>query len=273
MELGATWTWQWAGTTMATGADVVGSPTLGPTPFMHRESARDNPQVPLTHHFMDSTHISYGVVRGGVSHGGVTLEASAFRGAEPDEDRYNIEAPRLDSWAARVRLDRGPWHAQVSAGHLTKPEWYEPYDLTRVTASVGFDGAVASMPLQATAAWGGNREFNGFNGDADGYLLEWDARPARRSHVYGRAEVADKELFGLGYHPAGYSHRHVFYKVGAFTAGYVRDVLESPRGRIGVGADITLLHMPETLNVYYQGSRAYHVFLRWRPATAAAHVH
>ena len=35
---------------------------LGPTAFMHRESARDNPQVPLTHHDLDSTHISAGVV-------------------------------------------------------------------------------------------------------------------------------------------------------------------------------------------------------------------
>ena len=48
------------------GAYAVGEATLGPTAFMHRESARDNPQVPLAHHDLDSTHISEGVIRGGV---------------------------------------------------------------------------------------------------------------------------------------------------------------------------------------------------------------
>ena len=47
--------WSWARRTASSGprvryvfgADLVGSPTLGPTPFMHRESARNNPQVPI----------------------------------------------------------------------------------------------------------------------------------------------------------------------------------------------------------------------------------
>lgn len=167
---------------------------------MHRESARNNPQVPLSRHSMDSTHISAGVLRAGVSQGGVTVEASAFRGAEPDENRTNIERLRLDSWAARLRYDRGPWHAQVSGGHLRQPEWYEPFDQTRITASVAFSGDVRSRPLSLTASWGGSREFNGYNGNADGYLLESDLRLAHTSTVYGRAEVADKDLFGLGLH-------------------------------------------------------------------------
>src|SRR5689334_4950968 len=95
MELGAGYERQRGAVAYAIGADLVGSPTLGPTPFMHRESARSNPAVPLTHHVLDATHISYGVVRGGVSTRGFTFEASAFRGEEPDEDRLNIERPRL----------------------------------------------------------------------------------------------------------------------------------------------------------------------------------
>ena len=104
MGLGATYRIAQPSVAYVFGADLVGSPTLGPTPFMHRESARDNPQVPLTHHDLDSTHITPGVLRGGVERGPMTFEASVFRGEEPDQDdnRYNIEAPRLDSWAARV---------------------------------------------------------------------------------------------------------------------------------------------------------------------------
>lgn len=273
MELGATYRRPVGRLQTYLGADLVGSATLGPMPFMHRESSRDNPQVPLSHHAMDSTHISAGVVRGGVSHGAFTLEASAFRGAEPDDKRLNIERPHLDSWAIRGRFDRGPWHGQVSGGHLTQPEWYEPYDQNRVTASLGFDGAVKGRPLAVTAVWGGIREFNGFNGNADGYLLEWDVRLARRSSVFGRAEVVDKELFGLGYHPKGFSHRHVYFTIDAVTAGYVFDVSASRWGRVGVGGDATLYRMPSDVADYYGGSRSFHVFLRWRPAVTAPHVH
>ena len=66
MGLGATYRIERPRIAYTVGADLVGSPTLGPTPFMHRASARDNPQVPLTHHDLDSTHISAGVLRGGV---------------------------------------------------------------------------------------------------------------------------------------------------------------------------------------------------------------
>src|SRR5262245_24360894 len=94
------------------GLYLVCEQTLGPPVFMHCESARDNPQGPRTHNFMDSKHISEGVVRGGIEKNGVTLEGSVFRGAEPDENRTNIEEPGLNSWAARIGYRRGPWSAQ-----------------------------------------------------------------------------------------------------------------------------------------------------------------
>jgi hypothetical protein len=273
MSLGGNYEIMFAPVTLQVGAHAVGAATLGPTPFMHRESARDNPQAPLTHHFLDSTHISYGVLSAGISRGGVTVEASAFRGEEPDENRWNIEAPRLDSYAGRIRFDRGPWHAQFSAGHLTLPEWFEPYDVNRFTASISYEGAARGRPLLVTAAWGGNREFNGFNGNADGYLLEWDLGVARRSTLYGRTEVTDKELLGLGYHPRGFSHRHVLYKVFALTVGDVVDISRTRWGRFGIGADITFYHMPDDILVYWGGSHSYHAFLRWRPSVSMTHVH
>src|SRR5262249_21615242 len=142
MGLGATYRFAAGSTTYALSGDVVGAPALGPTAYMHRESGRDNPSAPLTHHYLDSTHISYGVVTGGAQRGPLLLEAPAFRGAEPDENRLNLERPRLDSWSGRVTWRRGPWEAQFSGGHLHVPEWFEPTDATRLTASIGFDGAV-----------------------------------------------------------------------------------------------------------------------------------
>jgi hypothetical protein len=154
MELGATYRFDAGGAKYTLGADVVGEPALGPPVFMHRASARNNPAAPLTHHYMDSTHVSYGVLRSGVEIGGVMVEASAFRGEEPDENRLNIEAPHLDSWSSRLSWRHGPWAAQFSGGHLHQPEWFEPTDVTRLTASVAFTGTVGSRARAAPPAGG-----------------------------------------------------------------------------------------------------------------------
>jgi hypothetical protein len=273
MGLGVTYGIQQPRLAFVFGADLVGSPTLGPTPFMHRESARDNPQVPLTHHDLDSTHITPGVLRAGVETGSMTFEASVFRGAEPDENRFNIETPGLDSWAARVGWHRGPWQAQFSGGRLHEPEWFEPYDQTRVTASIGFNGSVASRPLAATLAWGHHTEDDGFNDHADGYLLEWDLRASGRVTLYGRAEMSAKQIFGLGLHPKGFNHQHNYSHVDPLTLGVIRDLAPGRWGRLGLGADITVYRMSEDMIEYFDGSRSFHVFLRWRPVGGAAHVH
>ena len=129
------------------------------------------------------------------------FETSAFRGEEPDENRLNIDRPRLDSWSARASWRQGPWQAQFSGGHLHEPEWFDPYDVTRLTASIAFNGTVASRPLAATLAWGQNRE-----------LLDRRARrlPARVGSaprgtvVLLRPRRDDaKEMLSLGVHPRG----------------------------------------------------------------------
>jgi hypothetical protein len=274
MELGATYRWIRPEATYVFGADLVGDPTLGPPVFMHRDSARDNPQVPITHHFMDSTHISMGVVRAGVEARGITIEGSVFRGAEPDENRLNIEQPRLDSWAARVGYRRGPWSAQVSGGYLKVPEWFEPYNETRLTASIGYDGMIGSRAFAATLAWGQNREEVVTNGTSNGFLLEWDLQAARKLIFYGRAEITDKQLFGLGAHPAGFQHPHIYSHFDVLTLGGIHDFLTARWARIGVGGDVTLYHMSPDMLPFFEGSRSFHVFARWRPNSGhASHVH
>jgi hypothetical protein len=271
MELGATYTLGGGDVRYFFGADLVGTPTLGPVPFMHRASARNNPQVPLIHHYLDSTHSTPGVVRAGIALGPFTVEGSGFRGREPDENRLNVDRPQIDSWATRVWWRRGPWSAQFSAGHLQQPEWYDPYDVTRLAASVSYDGAVRSRPLALTLAWGQNRHLSGQNGVSDGLLLEWDLQATRASTFYGRAEAAAKELFGLGPHPPGDVHPHYYLEFTTLTAGYVRDLRNGRFGRVGLGADITVYRMAPGLQPFYEPSRSFHVFVRWRPATA--HVH
>jgi hypothetical protein len=274
MALGATYRIQRPGVAYLFGAHLVGEPALGPPAFMHRESARDNPQSPLAHHALDSTHVTPGVLTAGMEIGQLTVEASAFRGEEPDENRRNIERPKLDSWSSRIGWRHGPWQAQVSGGLLHEPEWFEPYDQTRLTASIGFNGDIKSRRLDSVLAWGKQIEYNGFNNSANSYLLEWDLHATDRLALYGRIEKVRKEIFGLGYHPKGLNHPHVYSDVDALTVGLIRDVAFEHWGRFGLGADVTAYHMSPDLELYYATSHAYHVFLRWRPNRASMdHVH
>jgi hypothetical protein len=64
---------------------LPGEPALGPPAFMHRTSGMDIPEAPITHHWLDSTHITFGVVTAGLIIDNWKLEGSAFRGREPDQ--------------------------------------------------------------------------------------------------------------------------------------------------------------------------------------------
>lgn len=253
-------------------AALVGAPAIGPAAFMHRPSAAENPTAPLSHHFMDSTHITPGVLTLGAEHRGATLEGSWFRGLEPDENRKDIDLGALDSWAVRGSWRRGGWDAQVSGAHLKTPEFVEPFaNVTRLTASAGFtraDGTLATL-----LAWGQNREIHGV---LDGYLFEGTYRPRPRDAFYTRAEWTTKDILGAGgRHPRGIVHFHPLSKVGALTGGYVRDLRAARDGRYGIGGDITVYRVPRDLQDNYGTSPlSFHLFLRYRPARAAApHVH
>ena len=73
---------------------LPGEPALGPPAFMHRTSGLDNPEAPISHHWLDSTHITFGVVTGGLVVNDWKFEASSFRGREPDQYRTDIESHR-----------------------------------------------------------------------------------------------------------------------------------------------------------------------------------
>ncbi len=136
---------------------LPGEPAVGPPAFMHRASAVEIPTAPLGHHWLDSTHIAYGVATAGLVHGGLKVEASAFNGHEPDAHRWDVEAPRLGSWAARLTANPWPWlSAQVSLAEMQGPEILHPtIDVRRYTASVSYGGGGFLRP-QATVAWGRN---------------------------------------------------------------------------------------------------------------------
>jgi hypothetical protein len=175
MALGADYRRAKGRATWLAGADVVGSPTLGPVAFMHRPSAYGNPQAPLSHHDMDSTHITPGVVRAGVAVNGWGVEGSWFRGKEPDEKRTDLDLGKLDSYAMRVSWTHGPWAAQASGARLHRPDPLTPSDADALTGSIAY-----TKPERRVTAWmfgfGQKREIHG---NFEAYLFEATIRPRR----------------------------------------------------------------------------------------------
>jgi hypothetical protein len=80
-------------------AALPGEPAFGPPAFMHREAILDSPEAPISHHWLDSTHISFGVLTGGIVLDRMKLEVSRFNGREPDQHAHLVE-PDADAVAA-----------------------------------------------------------------------------------------------------------------------------------------------------------------------------
>lgn len=242
-------------------AGPVGEPALGPSTFTHRLSGMDNPEAPLTHHWLDSTHVTSGVVTAGYVWRQLKLDASAFNGREPDQHRYDVELRALDSWSARLAWNPArDWSMQVSTGRLASPEQLEPgIAVRRTTASVSYNAPCLEGWWQTTLAWGHNSPSQGTPGS--GWLLESALRLTAAQTLFGRVErVAKDELFLAGAPLAGQT-----FTVGKLSFGYIYDFLEREGLSVGIGGLASTYSYPATLNPAY-GYRptSYMLFLRAR---------
>ena len=221
----------------------VGEPAIGPSAFMHRGSAKLNPEPPITHHWFDSTHITYGVITAGYSAPNWQIEASAFRGAEPDEARWNIETPKLDSWSVRASLNPSPrWSVQASYAEIKEPEASHPgEDEQRFTSSVHY----ADGKLSAMGAFSAKKRDHGETLTAWLGEVNWDLD--RHNTVFGRVEnVANNELFPDHSDPL---HEQTF-RVTKFQAGYARRIPMGPF-ELALGGSISAYAKPSALDAVY----------------------
>jgi hypothetical protein len=238
----------------------VGDPALGPVAFPHRASAMELPQATLGHHWEDSTHIADNVGTVAVRHKWLRVEASGFYGSEPNENRWNIDWGSMNSWA--VRVSAAPtqnWLAQVSTGHITRPERQEEGDVQRTTASLQYSRPMDSGTSWSTSLiWGRNHE-QLTHRNVDGYLLETLYPATRRNFLTGRIEVVDKDELAL---PATLG---TTFRIRAFTAGYTRDIATLHGIETGIGGNVTAYGIPSVITPYY-GNHPWGVnmYLRFR---------
>lgn len=222
----------------------VGEPALGPSAFMHRGSAAYNPEPPITHHWFDSTHITYGVVTAGYTAPKWQIEASAFRGAEPDERRWNIETPKLDSWSVRATLNPSPrWALQASYGEIKQPESTHPGENEhRFTASAHY---ADRRGLSLMAAFSAKRRVPGDTLTA--WLGEANWNVDKVNTLFGRIEnVNNDELFPDHHDPL----HDVAFRVTKFQLGYARRIPLGPF-ELALGASGNMYAKPRALDAAY----------------------
>jgi len=244
----------------------VGEPALGPVAFMHRVSALPNFLAPITHHWFDSTHITYGVATGGVYARRWKLEGSVFNGREPDEERTDFDLATMDSWSGRAWFLPTPrWALQVSAGRLNEAEPGHdgglPIDIDRVTASATYHRTTLADVIWATTlGWGRNAERGG---DPTNALL-FESSVTVRAHDawYGRVEWSEKSGHDLAV------AEHGIFHVAKIQGGYTRYLTPLKGFSPGLGAAASTSIVPPTLEQAY-GSRfnlGFGVYLTLRPS-------
>jgi hypothetical protein len=245
-------------------AGLAGEPALGPPGFPHRPSAALNPIAPITHHWLDSTHTSFGVVTGGVYGARWKIEGSVFNGREPDDRRADLDLAALDSVAGRISFMPTPGLAlQVSAGRLREAEAEFPpqprSDVNRATASVIYHRPLGEgVAMTATAAYGVT------GGDevapeavvflvTHALLLETSVSLGDRHTWFGRLEVAGKPGHDLHVHEAPLA----IFPVGKIEGGYVRHF--ATRGGVapGIGGAVTANLVGPGLAPRYSGRVAW----------------
>ena len=234
----------------------AGEPALGPATYMHRFSGIANPETPVGHHWLDSTHITFGVVTGGVvldtAAGAVKLEASSFTGREPNQHRYDFDHPRMDSWSVRATWNpTADLSMQVSRGHLVSPEQLEPdEDQERTTASATYNRALSMWgrrgDAQATFAWG--RDENTGRAATDAFLLDGAAELGDDT-LFARVERVDKdELFADT--PAS-PLAGPAYTVNKVSVGYFRTLGTSKHTAVDLGGLVSRYAYPRALDAAY----------------------
>ena len=224
---------------------LPGEPAFGPPAFMHRMAIMDSPEAPITHHWLDSTHITFGVVTAGLVLGNVKLEASRFNGREPDEDRYDIETGPLDSTALRLSWNpTGELSLQASWADMKSPELLEPdEDQTRWSASAIYTRSLGEdASWSTTIAWGrrssDHENLDAWNAETGVHLGNWS--------LFGRAErIETNELVSVG------GHHGPTYTVGKVSLGGLRDFRLTEHVKVGAGALYAFNFLPDALEPLY----------------------
>jgi hypothetical protein len=241
-----------------------GEPALGPPVFMHRNSAMNIPDAPISHHWQDATHITFGTATFGLRYKKIKLEGSVFNGREPDEDRYNFDKLRFNSYSYRVSVNPTEnWAIQFSQGFIKSPEPLEPgINVTRTTASVLYSEHFPSLGhFDGTLVWGLNSSHPGRNENS--FLAEANLQ-AEKNAFYTRYEFVQKSSEEMDLDVLFGEKR---FDLNVFTLGYSRTLTHGNTFLLAAGIQSSLNFPDKTLQaIYGKTPLGGEIYLRIYPA-------
>jgi hypothetical protein len=241
-----------------------GEPALGAPAFMHRLSSMNDPDAPLGHHWQDATHITFGVATLGFRYKNFKIEGSSFTGREPDEDRYNFDKARFDSYSYRVSYNIGSsWAFQFSQGFIHAPEVLEPgIDVTRTTASALFAKQLNNeRHFTAALVWGLNDK--GEDHKEHSLLLEENYQFGKNA-LFSRYEFIQKSAEELDLEN---ELGHVTSDIHVFSVGYNRRLMQGKGIELLAGTKATLNFPAEELKpIYGNKPVGFQLYLQVRPS-------
>jgi len=247
----------------------VGEPAVGPVAFPHRPSAADDPLAPISHHWQDGTHITFGVVTAGVFTYGVKLEGSWFNGREPDERRtgFDYAGRKLDSYSVRLTGNPGPrWSVSAWYAYLKSPEGLRPDEsLHRIGVAALTTQALGERGTWSSALIYGANARIGTDRLASSVLFESTVDLDGTNAVFGRAEYVEKSAEELVIPAASPTTR---YDISALALGYMHGLGTKAGLALGVGVRGSVNFVPASLAAVY-GSRTpagFAVYVRLRPS-------
>lgn len=245
-------------------AGYPGEPALGPTAFMHRISSLSNPDAPLGHHWQDATHIVFGVATLGVRYKWLKAEGSLFTGREPDENRYDFDKPRFDSYS--FRLSANPTKSismQVSYGYIKSPEQLSPdEDVRRTTASVIHSTKMGNAYINSALVWGYN---NAGHGHTEHSVLAESSIAKGKNTIYGRYEFVEKSAHELQLEDV--LGHNAIEPIHSLSIGYSRTLFTIAKTNIAVGGQMGVGMQSKKLDaIYGKMPLSGQVYLRITPA-------
>lgn len=264
-------------------AGAVGEPAVGPPAYMHRPSAQNDPFAPLSHHWQDASHQTFGVVTAAVGTKQFKLEGSAFNPREADEHHLFMDyrGARLDSYSGRLTLApnahvvASTWWAFLNSHGRLDPS----ARMHRYGASVLLDARGASDGRWTSSlVWGMNLHHHSggshliLHGNpgasphhhAASLLAETNFEIGRRTALFARAERVKKNGEELGFLGGDLT---ALYGVRSYVLGASRDIATIGAAQFSLGARAAINFVPQTLFATYGTRRpaGFAVYARVRP--------
>jgi hypothetical protein len=195
----------------------------------------------------------------------------AGRQYEPDQQRWNIELRKFDSWSTRLSYNPAPeWSMQVSYGDLRSPEQLEPETrVRRTTASISHHRSFAGAEWATTLAYGLSSQWiltpgSGIKRWSGALLVESSVSDGRRTTWFGRFEFVGKP--GHDLHADAVAT--AILPTSKLQGGFERTLASGHGVNAGIGGTIAVSLVPAELTARYYGRWApgFGVFLVLQPA-------